>query len=160
MKYYVALIISILFGLTLELVSLSNYLEPFRPHFLLMIVLFWLYSTKTQFSVGSAWIIGLIMDIALLYPLGLNALAFAITAYITKRNKKWLSKLSITEVSAAFAGFYILQIFLSLIINNMIGQTTSFNFWVFGSVVSSILLWPLVCALLSELCHILKVSPR
>ena len=32
MRYYVALIISILFGLTLELVSISNYLVPFRPH--------------------------------------------------------------------------------------------------------------------------------
>jgi rod shape-determining protein MreD len=160
MRYYTALIISILFGLTLELVSISNYLEPFRPHFLLMIVLFWLYSTKTQFSIGSAWIVGLLMDIALLYPLGINALAFAITAYITKRNQKWLSKLSITEISAAFAGFYILQIFLSLIINNMIGNTTSFNFWVFGSVVSSILLWPLVYTLLYELCYILRITSK
>ena len=160
MKYYIALIISVLFGLTLELISLSNYLEPFRPHFLLMVVLFWLYSTKTQFSVGSAWLIGLIMDIALLYPLGLNALVFAITAYITKRNKKWLTKLSISEVSAAFAGFYILQIFLSLIINNMLGQTTSFNFWIFGSVVSSILVWPLVYTLLFELCYMLKITSR
>ncbi len=160
MRYYIALIISILFGLTLELVSISNYLEPFRPHFLLMIVLFWLYSTKSQFSIGSAWIIGLLMDIALLYPLGINALAFAITAYITKRNQKWLSKLSITEISAAFAGFYILQIFLSLIINNMIGHTTSFNFWTFGSVVSSILLWPLVYTLLYELCYILRITSK
>lgn len=160
MRYYVTLIISILFGLTLELVSISNYLEPFRPHFLLMIVLFWLYSTKTQFSVGSAWLVGLLMDVALLYPLGINALTFAITAYITKRNQKWLSKLSITEISAAFAGFYILQIFLSLILNNMIGYTTGFNFWVFGSVVSSILLWPLVYTLLYELCYILKITSK
>lgn len=98
MKFYVAVFISILFGLILELISLSNYLEPFRPHFLLMIVLFWLYTTKKQFSIGSAWTVGLIMDIALFYPIGLNALAFAITAYITKRNKKWLSKLTLTEI--------------------------------------------------------------
>ncbi|GAA5094275.1 rod shape-determining protein MreD [Wohlfahrtiimonas larvae] len=160
MRYYIALFISILLGLTLELISLSNYLEPFRPHFLLMIVLFWLYSTKKQFSIGSAWAVGILMDIALIYPLGINGLTFAITAYITKRNNKWLSRLSITEISAAFAGFYILQIVLSLVINNMMGQTTGFNFWVFGSVVSSTLLWPLVYTLLYELCYILKITSR
>lgn len=160
MRYCIALFISVLLGLTLELVSLSNYLEPFRPHFLLMIVLFWLYSTKKQFSIGSAWLVGILMDIALIYPLGVNGLAFAITAYITKRNNKWLSRLSITEISAAFAGFYILQILLSFIINNMLGQTTSFNFWVFGSVVSSTLLWPLVYTLLYELCYVLKITSR
>ncbi len=160
MKFYVAVFISILFGLILELISLSNYLEPFRPHFLLMIVLFWLYTTKKQFSIGSAWTVGLIMDIALFYPIGLNALAFAITAYITKRNKKWLSKLTLTEISTAFAAFYILQIFLSLLVNSMIGQTNGFNFWIFGSVVTSVLIWPLVCVLLSDLCTLLKVNPR
>lgn len=160
MKFYIAIFISILLGLTLELVSLSNYLEPFRPHFLLMIVIFWLYTTKKQFSIGSAWTIGLIMDIALFYPFGLNALAFAITAYITKRNKKWLSKLTIMELSTAFAAFYVLQIFLSLVVNSMIGNTISFNFWIFGSVITSILIWPLVCALLSELCLILKINPQ
>lgn len=160
MKYYLTVFISILLGLILELISLSNYLEPFRPHFLLMITLFWLYTTKKQFSIGSAWFVGLIMDIALFYPIGLNALTFAIAAYITKRNKKWLSKLTITEISTAFAAFYILQIFLSLLVNSMIGQTTGFNFWIFGSVVTSVLIWPLVCALLTELCLIFKIDPR
>ena len=160
MNYYIALIISVIFGLTLELISLSNYLEPFRPHFLLMVTLFRAFTTKKQFSIGSAWIIGLLLDIALFYPLGLNALTFAIAAYITKRKKKWLSSLSITELSSAFAGFYILQIFISLIINNMIGQTIALNFWIFGSVVSSILVFPLIFVLLTELCHLLKVTIR
>lgn len=160
MRYYLALLISLLFGLTLELISLSNYLEPFRPHFLLMVALFWVYGTKKQFSVGSAWLVGLLLDIALLYPLGLNALIFSISAYITKRKKKFLSKLSIPEISSAFAGFYLLQIVLSLIINNMLGKTTTFNFWYFGSVVTSVIFWPLVFALLTELCLLLKVTPR
>lgn len=158
MKYFLTLTASIIIGLILELISLSSYLEPFRPHFLLMITLFWVYSTKKQFSIGSAWIVGLIMDIALLYPLGLNALTFAIATYITKRNKKWLAKLTLLELSSAFAGFYILQIFLSVIINNMIGRTTSFNFWIFGSVISSVIFWPFVFAILTEVCAILKIN--
>lgn len=160
MKFYIALFISLLVGLALELVSLSSYLEPFRPQFLLIITLYWLFFTKKQFSIGSAWLVGLLLDIALFYPLGLNALTFAITAYLLKRNKKWLVKLALPEISTAFAGFYVLQILLSFIISNMIGQTTAFNFWIFGSVISSVIILPLIFALLSDLCQIFKLTAR
>lgn len=160
MKYYILLIISIVLGLSLELISLSNYLEPFRPQFLLMITLFWLHYTKKQFSILSAWSVGLLLDITLFYPLGLNALIFAITAYITKRHNKWLNRISIGQLSLAFMGFYVLQVLLSLIINNMVGNTNEFNFWMFGSIVTSALIWPLILTLLNEACHILKIPSR
>lgn len=160
MKFFLTVIFSVIIGLTLELASLSSYLEPFRPQFLLMITLYWLQTTKQQFSIVSAWLIGLLLDITLFYPLGLNALTFAITAYITKRHRKWLIRLSLTEISMAFAGFYTLQIFMSLIINNMTGQSIAFNFWILGSIITSVITYPLVFALLSELCMLLKINNR
>lgn len=160
MKFFIALIASVTIGLILELLSLSSYLEPFRPHFLLMITVSWAHATGKQFSIGSAWLIGLLLDIALISPLGLNALVFVIATYITKRNRKWLRKLNLSEISIAFGGFYILQIVLSLVINNMLGATTEFNFLTFGSVILSMLLWPLIYALLSDFCNTFKISDR
>ena len=58
--------------------------RPYNPPWVMMVVIFWCLAIPDRIGIGVAWIVGLFIDA---FPgstfLGVNALTFAVTAYIT-----------------------------------------------------------------------------
>ena len=53
-------IITFVVGLMLALMPLPDYLQAFRPDWLALLVIFWAMQLPRTWSVGSAWIIGIV----------------------------------------------------------------------------------------------------
>lgn len=53
-----------------------------RPDFMLLVIIFWLLRAPNQCSVGTAWFVGLLVDLATGGIFGQYALAYTITAFI------------------------------------------------------------------------------
>lgn len=73
---------SILAGLTLNLLPLSDLIILIRPDFLLLVLLYWIIYHPMRVSIGTAWLMGLVVDVAYGNLLGQYALAYALTAFV------------------------------------------------------------------------------
>ena len=73
-------ILSLIFGLMLTIMPLPDAAAPFRPDWLAMLVIFWSMQLPRTWSVGTAWIVGIVLDVTQGTLLGQHALALCCVA--------------------------------------------------------------------------------
>ena len=136
-------LISIIIAMMLAIAPLPEAAEPFRPDWVLLTLIYWTMTLPRHFSVGSAWITGLVLDVAQGTLLGQHALALSAIVFLTVRFHLQLRVFPLSQLTltvAALIGFYQFILFW---INGVAGiSTDSVSFW--GPTVSGTLLWPLV----------------
>jgi len=76
---------SFIFGLMLTIMPLPDAIDVFRPDWLAMLVIYWAMQLPRTWSVGTAWIIGIVLDASQGTLLGQHALALCCIAFITVR---------------------------------------------------------------------------
>lgn len=64
---------------------LPVFMTPFRPPWAAIAMIYWVMMWPRVFGVGSAWIIGLLLDVMQGELLGQNALALSVISYLTLR---------------------------------------------------------------------------
>ena len=74
--FFVAL--SIFFALVMALMPLPISAEPFRPDWVLLVLMYWSLAVPHRVNIGWAWITGLIIDLAMGSPLGVNSLTYSV----------------------------------------------------------------------------------
>jgi rod shape-determining protein MreD len=74
--------ISLFFGLLLQIFPINNVTAFWRPQFLLMTTIYWIFKNPSQYGVGFAWLIGIILDIFAGEMYGRYAIGFSFCAYI------------------------------------------------------------------------------
>ena len=77
------IVISLLVALWLSIVPMPEWLQWSRPDFVAMVLIYWLITMPERVGIGVAWIAGLTQDILEGCPLGQNAFALSILAYLT-----------------------------------------------------------------------------
>lgn len=63
--------------------TLPEWLTWLRPHWAVLFVFFWVLHFPNRLGLIWAWVIGLLLDVLLADPLGLNALILATVTFIT-----------------------------------------------------------------------------
>ena len=61
---HMPIIFSIVVALMLSIAPLADWAEPFRPTWVPLTLIYWSMTLPNKFSVGSAWIAGLVLDVA------------------------------------------------------------------------------------------------
>src|SRR5690606_20757644 len=74
--------LSLLVAYTLYFYPLRGDLTYWRPMVVFLVVVFWLLAEPHVLGVGFAWLAGLALDILTGGPLGQNALAMGVSAYL------------------------------------------------------------------------------
>ena len=69
----------------LEVLPLPDAFTPFRPPWATLALIYWIMMWPRLFGLGSAWIIGLILDILQGSLLGQHAMALLVVGYLTIR---------------------------------------------------------------------------
>ena len=67
----------------LALVPFPEWAMNYRPEWVPMVLIYWVMALPYRIGIGSAWIVGLVLDILEGSILGLNAMALVIIAYVT-----------------------------------------------------------------------------
>jgi len=121
-----------------------------RPEWLGLVVFYWTFRAPAQFGIVMAWCLGLLLDILESTPLGVNAIAMALIAFLVLTVHHRLRMYPLPQ--------QCLMVFLLLGINQMLvhfikqlfgADTPGFSYlW---PAVSSTLIWPLVSGLLDTL---------
>lgn len=74
--------LTILLALLLTILPLPAIIDPYRPDWLTLVIVYWVIALPHRVNVGTAWIAGLLLDILMGSTLGVRALALAIMAYV------------------------------------------------------------------------------
>ncbi len=77
------IVISLLVALLLSIVPLPLWIQWGRPSIVAMVLIYWVIALPQHVGIGWAWLVGLVQDIIAGTPLGQNALALAVLAYLS-----------------------------------------------------------------------------
>ncbi|MCB1844784.1 MAG: rod shape-determining protein MreD [Halioglobus sp.] len=136
-------LISIVVAMTLAIAPLPEAAEPFKPDWVLLTLIYWSMILPRNFSVGSAWITGLVLDVAQGTLLGQHALALSAIVFLTVRFHLQLRLFPLSQMTLTVAALISLYQFILFWINGVAGVGASgISFW--GPLFSGTLLWPLV----------------
>lgn len=143
-------IVTLVVGLMLTVMPLPPLVAPGRPDWLALLVIFWAMQLPRTWSVGSAWMIGIILDVANGTVLGQHALALCVIAFITVRFHLLMRVFPLSQLTATVFALLALYQFLLFWINGVAGiSAPSINYW--APVISGTLTWPFVYVFLSGL---------
>ncbi|MCR8921585.1 rod shape-determining protein MreD [Dasania sp. GY-MA-18] len=76
------IVVSIVLALLLSIMPMPFWAQWGRPEWLAMVLIYWVIALPERVGIGIAWLSGLVLDIIEGTPLGQNAFALAVIAYV------------------------------------------------------------------------------
>lgn len=144
----IPVIVTLIIALMLSVFPLPEWLETFRPDWIAITLVYWAMMLPRTWSVGSAWLVGLVLDVAQGTLLGQHALALCVIVFITVRMHLLMRVFPTGQLVAAVFSLLALYQFILFWINGVAGvDVEASQYW--GPVISGALLWPVISMFLN-----------
>ncbi len=138
-----------LIALILTVIPLPPWLDPARPNFLVLTVLYWSISSPRAGGLALGWFAGLMLDVFQGPVLGQHALALTLITYICVReHQKIRSKPAFQQSLIVFAALAIYEFIVFAIDGESGHPMTSPTRWI--HTVTGGVVWPLASAFLNQ----------
>lgn len=135
-------------GLMLTIMPLPDAAQAFRPDWLALLIIFWAMQLPRTWSVGSAWILGIVLDVAHGTLLGQHALALVLITFVTVRMHLLMRVFPLSQLTATVFAILALYQFVLFWINGVAGVTApAIAYW--APVLTGTLTWPFLYLFLS-----------
>ncbi len=134
--------LSVLLALMLTIIPLPDWAVHIRPDWVALLVIFWSIVLPRAFSIGTAWMVGLLQDVLMATPLGQNALGLVILVYITSRMHQQFLTAPLIQQAFFVSSLLLLKQLLSIWINGMTGHLPNNLILYFIPSMIALLLWP------------------
>lgn len=145
------ILLSIAVAMMLAVVHLPEttpqWLGWMRPAWVLLVVFFWVMTLPDRLGMITAWCLGLLMDVLLGDPLGVNGFCLAALTYITWSLYERLRMYSVVQQ----AGVVFLLVLGTEVLRNLVhvvSRDGALQWQVLWPAIVSMMLWPFVAALL------------
>ncbi len=143
-------IASIVLALMLTMLPLPGMVDTFRPDWIALVLIYWSMMLPRSYSVGTAWLVGLVLDVAQGTLLGQHALALVIIVFFTSRFHLLLRVFPMSQLTLTVFALLAIYQFLLFWINGAAGvDAPGSSYW--GPVITGTIFWPIVAGLLSGL---------
>jgi len=119
-RHFLLIAISIFFALVMALMPLPISFEPYRPDWVLMVLMYWSLAVPHRLNIGTAWVVGLLMDLASDSPLGVNSLTYSVCIFITASNFQKIRNFSLWQQSILIALFLTLYHLMQFWLNHFL----------------------------------------
>ncbi|MDH4109207.1 MAG: rod shape-determining protein MreD [Gammaproteobacteria bacterium] len=134
-------ILTIVAAMMLAIVPLPGWAEPFRPDWVAITLIYWCLHMPRYFGVGSAWLVGIVLDVAQGTLLGQHALALSLIAFLTVKFHLQLRVFPLSQMAATVLALLAVYRFVLFWINGVAGVGAPLvAYW--GPVLTGTLLWP------------------
>jgi len=142
-----SVIATIIVALMLMVVPLPDAAEPFRPDWVTLTLIYWAMIMPRTWSVGSAWIVGIVLDVAQGTILGQHSLALSVVVFVTVKFHLLVRVFPMQQLAATVFALLALYQFLLFWINGVAGvDAPAIAYW--APVLSGTVLWPVVSVFL------------
>ena len=119
-RHFLLITISIFFALVMALMPLPISFEPYRPDWVLMVLMYWSLAVPHRLNIGTAWVVGLLIDLASGSPLGVNSLTYSVCIFITASNFQKIRNFSLWQQSILIALFLTLYHLMQFWLNHFL----------------------------------------
>lgn len=119
-RHFLLIAISIFFALVMALMPLPISFEPYRPDWVLLVLMYWSLAVPHRLNIGTAWVVGLLMDLASGSPLGVNSLTYSVCIFITASNFQKIRNFSLWQQSILIALFLTLYHLMQFWLNHFL----------------------------------------
>jgi rod shape-determining protein MreD len=144
------IIMTIIAALMLSIAPVPGWAESYRPDWLALTLIYWSMNSPRGYSVGSAWIVGLVLDVAQGTLLGQHALALCLVIYITVKFHLQLRQFPTLQLTATVFALLALYRFILFWINGVAGvNAPAVTYW--GPVISGMILWPFLSSIFTSM---------
>jgi len=133
---YISLVIALLF----QLFPWTGQGIILRPDFMLVVLLYWLLRAPYLCNIGTAWLVGLLMDLSTGSLFGQHALAFTLTAFIALSFQRRLVLFTVTQI---FFYIFALLVFarITLLILKLFAGHEAPSWHYFWPAFTGLILW-------------------
>lgn len=141
------IVLSLLLALLLSIWPMPLWAQWGRPEWLSMVLIYWVLALPSRVGIGVCWLCGLLLDIIEGAPLGQNALALAVIAYICLILYQRVRMFSPWQQAAVVFVLVGLNQMVAHWVQTVTGTAAPNLLFLLPALVSA-LLWPLLSALL------------
>ena len=132
---------SLLLALLLGLVPLPGVLQALRPYWLALVLAYWLLEAPDRVGLGSAFVLGLLADVAFGSLLGEQALRLVVLAFILERFRARLRFFPVTQQALTIGVLLVNDRVITAILHLLTGTPPlPWAYWLAPLV--GMLLWP------------------
>ena len=141
-------LITLVVGLMLTIMPLPEVIEAFRPNWLALLLIFWAMQLPRTWSVGTAWVVGIVLDVSYGTLLGQHALALCLVVFATVRFHLLMRVFPLSQLTATVFALLTLYQFILYWVNGVAGVTApAITYW--APVLTGTLIWPVFYVFLS-----------
>ena len=149
--------VTFLLAIVLATLPMAHWAAPYRPAWVVLVLIYWCTGMPERIGVASGWTVGLILDVLGGGLLGQNALALTLLAYLSRRLYQQMRVYSVWQQSITVFLLVATYQVLMFWIKGITGQSPdSLAYWL--PTFTSTLLWPLIYVVLQGLRHGFRVA--
>ena len=143
-------IVTFIAAIALELVPLPDWLQSFRPPLPVMVLIYWAMMFPERIGIGTAFVLGICLDILHGQLLGQNALALCVVSYLTIRFHLQIRIFPLWQLTMTVFALLAVGAFIDFLIEGIAGlPEAGFTRW--SRLLTGTLLWPLLLGLMDRL---------
>lgn len=140
---------SLVVAILLTLLPMPVWTVWLRPVWVLMVLIYWTMMMPYRVNVGTAWIMGLLLDVLNGTLLGEHALALTVVIYFVSKMHSQLRMYPILQQSFWVLLFVLLYQFALFCVQGFLGELP--KTWLYWSTsLTSMLLWPWIFVILRD----------
>ncbi len=130
-------------------VPLPDFVTPFRPPWAALAVIYWIMMWPRVFGVGSAWLVGLLLDILYGDLLGQNAFSLSVIGFLTLRFHLQIRIFPLWQLTMTVFALLVINAFILFWIDGVAGNPPA-GFARWTQVLIGGVLWPPVMAIMDR----------
>ncbi|MDG1016842.1 MAG: rod shape-determining protein MreD [Woeseiaceae bacterium] len=139
-----------LISIILTIVPTPDFLENFKPDWTLLLLIFLSINIPKEFNVGTAFILGILVDVSKGTLLGQHAFAYLLVIFLTSKLHLQLRNYPLLQLTAIICLILMIYQFILFWINGVSGISSSISSYM-GPVISGTVLWPIISKLFGTL---------
>jgi rod shape-determining protein MreD len=142
--------ISLLIAFLLTALPLPAWANPWRPAWVAMVLIYWCMALPGRIGIGTAWCLGLLLDVQQGALLGQNALVLALLAYFILQIHKRFRIFPLVQQSCLIGFIIIFCLLIASWITGIMGlPPQTWTYW--APVLTSMVLWPWLFVILRDM---------
>ncbi len=146
----IMILFTFLLALMLTIMPMAITVNPFRPDWVLIVLVYWSLALPNRVNIFTAWIIGFLLDVLLGSVLGIHAAAMALVVFVSAANCQKIRNFSLWQqaliVGILSALYHLLTFWVEHFLTN-VPFLLSYLYPVF----TSMLVWPWAFLLLRKI---------
>lgn len=141
--------LTLIVALILTLLPMPQWAIWLRPAWVLLVIIFWNVALPDYVGVGTAWFVGILIDVLYNSALGEHALALTMVSYLVVKMHTRLRMFPLLQQGLSVFLLVTFYLFILFCIQGFVGDLPrGWLYW--SSSVTSMLLWPWIFTIMND----------